>query len=347
MSGRYNRTSIDNRDLIRPLAGTGSLTGKHRFGRFNPGVGLTLLPSSPLSFYASYSEGSRAPTAIELGCADPEAPCRLPNALAGDPPLRQVVARTVEAGVRGNGEGPFRWSAGWFRASNRDDLLFVASEQTGFGYFRNFGSTRRQGAEFDASIRWKRLTGGAGYTYLRATFESPEEVSGTGNSSNVAARRGLPGQDSFIFIDPGARIPLVPSHLVKAYLDARVTGRFAVDLGLVGISSSLARGNENGGHQPDGTYYLGRGSSDGYAVVNLGARYRLDRRAELFAQVTNLLDRRYSTGAQLGPTGFTANGTFIARPFPVASNGEYPVLQSAFFAPGAPRGAWAGIRLRF
>ncbi|MEO7652062.1 MAG: carboxypeptidase regulatory-like domain-containing protein, partial [Bryobacteraceae bacterium] len=36
LSGRYNRTSIDNDDRIRPRIGPGSLTGRHVFDRFNP-----------------------------------------------------------------------------------------------------------------------------------------------------------------------------------------------------------------------------------------------------------------------------------------------------------------------
>ena len=103
------------------------------------------------SVYFSYSEASRAPTAIELGCADPNEPCNLPNALVSDPPLKQVVTRTFEAGVRGTMENNLRWSAGWFRGENYNDLLFVASEQTGFGYFTNFGQTRRQGVEASIS----------------------------------------------------------------------------------------------------------------------------------------------------------------------------------------------------
>ena len=78
--------------------------------------------------------------------------------MSGDPPLDQVRTRTFEAGLRGAGEGPLRWSAGWFRAVNRDDILFVASEQTGFGYFKNFDKTRRQGAEFDLNLRLGRVT---------------------------------------------------------------------------------------------------------------------------------------------------------------------------------------------
>ena len=106
-----------------------------------------------MNLYAGYSEGNRAPTSIELGCADPNQPCKLPNAMAGDPPLDQVVTRTVEAGVRG-GTAPgarLSWNAGFFVTRNDQDILFVSSQQTGFGYFKNFGETRRQGIELGVS----------------------------------------------------------------------------------------------------------------------------------------------------------------------------------------------------
>jgi outer membrane receptor protein involved in Fe transport len=346
LSGRFNRTTIDNTDRIRPRAGSGSLTGQHVFNHFNPAVGATYRVSGPVSFYAGFTGGSRAPTSIELGCADPETPCKLPNAMAGDPPLQQVVTRTVEAGLRGTSEHGFRWSAGWFNAANHNDILFVASEQTGFGYFKNFDTTRRQGVELDANAKAGRVTLGGGYTFLHATFESTETVNGSGNSSNNLAKSVARGLEGTIDIQPGRKIPLIPSHLVKAYADVQITAKLLLDFGVIGISSSYARGNENNRHQPDGTYYLGAGKSPGYGVANLGARYRLHRRIELFAQVNNLFDRRYYSGAQLGPTGFTAAGAYIARPFAVVS-GQYPVQQATFYAPGALRGASAGLRFHF
>ncbi|WP_245619818.1 TonB-dependent receptor [Methylomicrobium agile] len=48
--------------------------------------------------YGSYGESSRVPTPMELSCADPNDPCRLPNAFVSDPPLDQVVAKTWEGG---------------------------------------------------------------------------------------------------------------------------------------------------------------------------------------------------------------------------------------------------------
>ncbi|MCX6614379.1 MAG: TonB-dependent receptor, partial [Acidobacteria bacterium] len=345
-SGRFNRTAIVNRDRITPGGGRGSLDGDHAYSRFNPAIAATVKLPADMNAYLGYSEGNRAPTAIELGCADPNSPCRLPNALAGDPPLKQVVTRSIEAGLRGSIEGNWKWSAGFFRAENRDDLLFVASPQTGFGYFRNFGKTRRQGLETSLNGKVRKVNLGVNYTFLDATFQSPEVVNGTGNSSNSELKLGIPGVDGSIRINPGARIPLVPKHVGKAYADIQVTSKFTVDLSAVAFSSMIARGNENNQHNADGRYYLGPGHSPGYAVANLGARYQLTKQLQLSLQLNNLLDRRYYSGAQLGPTGFTSTGNFIARPFPTIQ-GQYPLQQATFYAPGAPRAAWASLLFSF
>ena len=145
--------------------------------------------------------------------------------MAGDPPLDQVVTqnvgrrwpRAVTAGVS--------WNAGVFHAANHDDILFVTSEQTGFGYFRNFGQTRRAGLELGANGRFGRVTYGAGYTFLDATFESEETVNGESNSSNDAAESGDPGLEGTIEIEPGDRMPLIPRHMFKAYADLQATSR--------------------------------------------------------------------------------------------------------------------------
>jgi outer membrane receptor protein involved in Fe transport len=345
LSGRYNRTVVKNRDAITPGGGPGSLDGDHVFQRFNPAAGLTYDVTPAANLYVGYSEGSRAATSIELGCADPESPCRLPNAMAGDPPLDQVVTRSVEAGLRGTSNG-VSWNAGFFSATNRDDILFVMSEQTGFGYFRNFGETRRQGIELETRTTVGRVTFGAGYTFLQATFESEETVNGESNGSNDEAEQGEPGLEGNIEIEPGDRLPFIPQHMLKAFADVEITARVGVDINVISAASSFARGNENNEHEPDGTYYLGEGTADGYAIVNVGGRYALTSRLQLIAQINNLFDREYATGAQLGSTGFTESGTFIARPLP-AIDGEFPVRHTTFLAVGAPRRAWIGARLRF
>ena len=345
LSGRFNRTTVNNTDLITPQGEPGSLTGEHVFSRFNPAIGVTFDPTLRVNLYAGYNEGSRAATSIELGCADPEQPCKLPNAMAGDPPLDQVVTRTVEAGVRSQARGA-NWHVGYFRAQNNDDILFVTSEETGFGYFRNFGETRRQGIELGVNAQMGRVTFGAGYTFLDATFQSEETVNGESNGSNDQAEEGEPGLAGTIEIEPGDRMPFIPRHQIKLFADIQITSALAVDVDVVGFSASVARGNENNLHEPDGTYYLGPGTSPAYGVVNLGGRYSVTGWLQIIGQVNNLFDKRYYTGAQLGPLGFTDNEAFIARPLPPIE-GEFPVRHSTFYAAGAPIRGWIGTRLTF
>lgn len=343
LSGRYNTTSIKNRDQIHPAGESASLSGDHRFSRLNPALGLTYSPTPAVNAYAGYSESSRAPTAIELGCANPDEPCKLPNAMAGDPPLAQVVTRTYELGVRGIAAN-MQWNAGVFSAANRDDILFVADNQAGFGYFKNFGKTRRKGLELGLSGKLDKLNLGAQYTWLDATFQSVETVNGSSNSSNDMAAAGEPGVDGTIGVGPGDRIPLIPRQMLKLFADYAVSPSFMLNASMVAVSRSLARGNENGAHQPDGTYYMGDGHSAGYAIVNLGASLRMSPHWQLLAQVNNVFDTRYNTAAQLGPAGFDGNGNFVARPF--AGNNE-AVRQSTAYAPGAPRLVWVGLRYSF
>jgi outer membrane receptor protein involved in Fe transport len=351
LSGRFNTTSVRNRDQIHSDGDAASLSGDHRFKRFNPAVGLTYSPTKAVNAYAGYSESSRAPTAVELGCANPDQPCKLPNALAGDPPLSQVVTRTLELGVRGTAAAGVQWNAGVFRAQNSDDILFVADNQSGFGYFRNFGKTRRQGLELGLSGKLDKFTLGAQYTWLDATYQSAETVNASGNSANSsntsAALSGTPGLDGTINILPGDRIPLIPRQLLKVFADYAVTTALTLNAGMVAVAGTLARGNENNAHRPDGKYYLGPGQTAGYAVFNLGASYRITPQWQLNAQINNVFDTRYETAAQLGTTSFDASGNFAARPFGGSAAAGYPLARSTFFAPGAPRSVYVTLKYVF
>lgn len=348
LSGRYNHSSVRNRDAVLPGGGAGSLDGDHSFSRFNPAIGLTFTPVAGINVWTGLNQGSRDPSSIELGCADPANPCKLPNAFAGDPPLKQVVTTTVEAGVRGASAGGLAWSVGLFRSDNKDDLLFVADDAAGFGYFKNFGKTRRQGVELGLSFQPAAgLTVGANATFLDATYRTAEEVDGSSNSSNESAADGFPGVEGTIDIEPGDRIPLVPRRMLKLFADWDLGDTWSIGADVSAVGRSLARGNENGRHQPDGTYYLGPGYSPGYAVMNLNVAWKPSKGLKLFAQVNNLFDRQYSSAAQLGPTGFNDAGNFQGRPFAADANGDRPVRHATFYAPGAPRSVQLGLKYSF
>src|SRR5581483_4511247 len=68
LSGRYNYAKIAIRDNLEENS---DLNGDHSFTRFNPAVGLNWNPSRAFNTWASYNEGMRAPTPVELTCADP------------------------------------------------------------------------------------------------------------------------------------------------------------------------------------------------------------------------------------------------------------------------------------
>ncbi len=134
VGGRYNHATIELNDLTGQFH---ELDTTNKYQRFNPMVGGTYKFSEMLTLYGSYSEANRAPTAAELGCAEPDNPCLIESFLTDDPPLEQVVSKSFELGVRGQarpGDGQlFTWSAGLFRTLNQDDILNVAAEETGRG----------------------------------------------------------------------------------------------------------------------------------------------------------------------------------------------------------------------
>jgi iron complex outermembrane receptor protein len=75
---------------------------------------------------------------------------------------------------------------------------------------------------------------------------------------------------------------------------------------------------------------------DGYSVLNLTTSYRLGQQWEVFARINNVLDEDYATTGILAENSFGANGAFLTNP--AAWEDE------TFYAPGAPRAAWIGVR---
>jgi iron complex outermembrane recepter protein len=306
VSGRYNRTHIVLEDLLDD-----ALDGDHTFERFNPAVGLTV-GGEALTFYASYSEASRAPSPIELTCADEDDPCRLPNAFVADPPLEQVVAKTYEAGVRGDWDRG-KWHAGVFRTTNDDDILFIsAGALTNEGFFDNVGETRRDGFEANLSgAAGERLTWSLDYTYLDATFRESFAVVSPNHPETVGGE---------IAVENGDRLPLIPQQLLKAGVRFTATDALTFGADVLASSGAFFRGDE--GNLLD--------ELDGYSVVGVRAEYRLGERASVFASIDNLLDEDYETFG-LFARADAVLGTEFDEPY--------------FVGPGAPRAAWVGFRI--
>lgn len=339
-SARYNRINetLNGYSLDTDLGDFGNgfdepnvLTGDHTYTRVNPALGFTLTPSTALTYYANYNEGSRAPTVIELGCSDPAKPCGLPNDFASDPDLKQVVSRTFEVGARGAlAHELLNWSIDLFSTNNTDDIQFVATT-TSQGYFANVGKTRRQGLDLALGGKLAALSWRASYSLVDATYRSSFAVNAEANSSADA--------NGNIQVSPGDRIPLIPRNTGRLRLDYALNGNWDVGATVVATSGSFLHGNENNANQPDGVAVLGTGTIGGYCVVNVDTTYRLGKLADVFVKVVNVLDRQYATAGFLTASSFNSNGSF--RPDPDTWTGENSV------SPAQPFAVWAGVRVHW
>ncbi len=323
-SGRYNIAHIDLKDRL----GT-RLTGFNRFVHFNPALGATYKVLPAMTLYGGFSVNTRTPTASEIECSDPTAPCLLPTNLSGDPPnLRQVVAHTYELGLRGKlrepaaGNGTLTWNADVFRTLLHDDIYGIATSISQ-GFFQNIGDTRRQGVE--AGVRWLTDHGSVflDYSFVQGTFQSAFLEPSPSNPF-----RDVNGD---LQIEPGDRLPNIPEHRLKLGADHEVTAAWTVGATLNVVSGAHYAGDEANRLAP----------YPGYTVVELHSTYRPLPHLELFASISNLFDRHYATyGILSDPTGVGAPGI----PAGAVPNG--PGVDNRFLSPASPFEVLAGVRLR-
>ncbi|MEO7057112.1 MAG: TonB-dependent receptor [Caldimonas sp.] len=325
VSARFDRATVSLRDRI----GT-ALDGDHVFQRLNPSIGLTYSPVPAVTGYVSYAEAMRAPSPVELTCADPAAPCSLPNAFASDPALKPVVSRSLEAGLRGAIGERWRWSMAWFDTVLHDDIQFISSGSgaTSAGYFRNVGRTRRHGIELALNGAVGPLALSGRYAFIDATFRSPFAVGSPNNSS--AGSLACPNCTD-IGVASGDRIPGIPRQVLKLRAEVAVA---TIELGasLLAQSSSYARGDENNRDV--------NGPVPGFATLDVDAGYSLPGGWRLSGRIANVLNRRYSTFGTLGQNVFTGPGQSFD-----ASGARWRAEQFRSF--GAPRGVWVGVSYRF
>lgn len=311
---RYNRAQIAMRDQI----GT-ALNGDHRFERWNPGIEFDYRLSEGLSLRAGYAESNRAPTPAELSCADENAPCSLANFFIADPPLKQVVAKSWEAGASGQGRlGGFQleWLLSAWRTRNRNDIQYVASEIRGRAYFRNIGATRRQGVEFSLKAKRGGFTGGFSYAFTDATYRHDLALSSPANPAADAA--------GVIFVQPGDRLPGIPRHSATLSLDYVGQG-WSIGGDVIARSEQYLVGDEGNDEA----------RLKGYALVNLRAGIDIVPGVTLFGELRNAFDRRY---ASFGT--FADVGQVPLAEAPDASNPRA-------YGPGAPRRWYGGVKAKF
>ncbi len=303
------------------------LNSSNRFHRINPVIGATYKFNPNLTIYGGYSEANRAPTPLELGCSSPTNPCIIDNFLIADPPLKQVVSHTYEAGLRGTlgagaQTGQLTWGLGAFRTGLTDDIINVAGTVPMTGYFKNAGQTLREGIEAKINYKLDRWNAYANYTYVNAIYQSAITLSSPFDPFANAAGN--------IFVAPGDHIPAIPANRFKAGVEYAVANawKLGADLNVTGSQWLIHDDNNLNPKVP------------AYAVVNLHGSYQVTKNVELFGLVNNLFNNHYyAAGTFFQTSGFNSN-TYGAPNFFVLNDPRT-------FLPGMPLAAYAGVRATF
>ena len=313
----WMQAQVTNSDQINPPSDPAYLGSSTRYQRVNPSAGLTFNPFDALELdtpmkefttYFNYNEGFRAPTAIEMGCSNPEVACNLPNSMASDPPtLKAVVSHTMEAGMRGKFSQALKWNFAIYQTINTNDILFENVASTGNisqGYFANVDKTRRQGLEFGLSgVLLESLNWYSSYGFVDATYQSPALLN---NAYGAEA------------VTPGKKIPGIPQNTFKFGAEYEFFRNFFFGGDMQYVSSQYARGDDLNIHQ----------QIPAYTVLNLNTRYVLTKNIELFAMGRNVLGNHYASFGQMG-------------------NNFYSGQATQFQGPGAIAAGYAGIRVHW
>jgi iron complex outermembrane receptor protein len=325
---RYNLATIALYDLYST-----QLNGSSSYAHVNPVVGATYKITPEVAVYASYSESNRAPTPLELGCANPDQPCLIDNFLVSDPPLKQIVAHSIESGLRGNFTldrvpeakaylpGRFDWSAGVFRTTSFDDILSVPSEIAGLGYFKNAGTTQRQGLETQLRYTDERLSAYINYALTDATFRSMIMLGSPYNPEAIAFGNGSE------LVTPGAHLTAVPKHRLKAGFDYALTKEWKIGADVIYLAGNWIRGDEINAY----------GTLPAYAILNLRSSYQLTKNVQIYGLINNVTNTRAETFA-----------TFFDTTSAASSSAQF----LAFTSPrqvsiNAPLGFFAGAKMTF
>ena len=326
-AARYNHTVVDN-TITRYVDQAGDsipaqelAKEKFTYRKLNPSFGLTHQLSGNLTAFGNWAQSNRAPTVIELGCADKNYPCQLPTGLQADPYLKQVVAQTIEGGLRWKNSQDYNLAVSVYQTDNKDDILFIASGTQGRGYFNNFDKTRHQGVDISASKTWGTVRMNTSYSYLKATYEAEAE---------------LQAGERVIDITPGMRLPGLPLNTLKLNLNWQATNQLNLGAGVQYSSSIVTQGNEDGNIGTEDESTAMDASIKGYTLLNLKASYQAQKGLTLFAKINNVLDTRYETYGMIGENNFAVDGDETTAQ-----------TLSKFVAPGAPRSYLVGLRYQF
>jgi iron complex outermembrane receptor protein len=176
---RYDHTEFEVDDLFPVTSANADDSGSRDMNKLSPSVGVHFQALPQLGVFANYATSYETPTTVELGNRESGAGGFNPN-------LDPMTGETYEAGVRGVVQDIFEsvdvsYEASLYTTQLENELIAFENASL-LTYYRNAGSSKRQGFELLTRIRahdWVTLQG----SWNRVDAEFEEYVVGSDDFS--------------------------------------------------------------------------------------------------------------------------------------------------------------------
>lgn len=216
------------------------------------------------------------------------------------PELSPATYDNVEVGWRALLASGIRLDSALYQLSGKDTIVSYTPE-VGNSFNKNAGNTRSRGLELSLNQDLREWDWRVGATWAEHTFVSYRV------SDKAGAIEDYSGKD----------MPQAPNHTITAQVGWKFTPASRVALGLV----------------KQGSYWMNNANTVRYAghtLLNLTASHKLPDGWEVWGQVRNLTDKRYSDNA---------SSRYIT--------GAYTPNTQNTYAAGAPRSVMVGLTKSF
>lgn len=258
----YNKLTVEDRFLSN-----GNDAGDIQLNAFNPSMGVSYAFAKAQHVYANIATSFETPSLSELS-ADPE------GGQGFNDRLKPQRAINYEVGLKGKLSNTLQYQVAVFRIDTEDDLVpFELEAFPDRTFFRNAGSTRRNGIEIEGSYAFAKVWS-AKVAYAYSDFIYNEFITGDTDLG-------------------GNFLPGIPKH--------------ATSFGLNYLNESGFYGNLTANLV--GMQYADDGNAvaiDGYEFVNLRGGYVFKyRNTEVrpYLGINNLLNQKYTDNVRINAFG--------------------------------------------
>ncbi|HKK17726.1 MAG TPA: TonB-dependent receptor, partial [Opitutales bacterium] len=255
-------------DVEDEFLSDGDDSGERNFRETSPMVGLLWAPLPELSFYVNWTTSFETPTTTELDN---------PDGGGFNPALESQSSESIELGLRARlPDAPWRPEVELvaFSIEVEDALVpFELPASPGRDFFRNAGSTRKEGLEAVLTVRpAERLSATLSYTYSDFKYEDFDSPDGDFG---------------------GNRLPGVPEHFGNLRIGYRHPGGVSLVWNtrvVCALQADDANATEVSGYS--------------FSDLRLAWEHRLgDWTLEAFGGVNNLFDQEYSANIRINAFG--------------------------------------------